>query len=205
MMWTHLYDLVLKLVTMFLVIVLIVQVPVVGSNAFVGILLVIILFFVSYYLLIRTLATYLYCKLTLKMNLRFKQAKKLNDAISPVFSLDMQWLPMTEIKALDDNIKYKVALNTYAIWKEEKQKKMQQRLLDFKAAGQQSKTLTVVQYVLVAYIAIASFMNLPPANYLTIAFCKLFDTDKYYPILNSFLLIVPTLLIFKVLGRKLKR
>jgi len=139
------------------------------------------------------------------MNLRFKQAKKLNDAISPVFSLDMQWLPMTEIKALDDNIKYKVALNTYAIWKEEKQKKMQQRLLDFKAAGQQSKTLTVVQYVLVAYIAIASFMNLPPANYLTIAFCKLFDTDKYYPILNSFLLIVPTLLIFKVLGRKLKR
>lgn len=205
MMWTHLYDLVLKLVTMFLVIMLIVQVPVVGSNAFVGILLVIILFFVSYYLLIRTLATYLYCKLTLKMNLSFKQAKKLNDAISPVFSLDMQWLPMTEIKALDDNIKYEVALNTYAIWKEEKQKKMQQRLLDFKAAGQQSKTLTVVQYVLVAYIAIASFMNLPPANYLTIAFCKLFDTDKYYPILNSFLLIVPTLLIFKVLGRKLKR
>ncbi len=56
------------------------------------------------------------------MNVSFSQAKQLNDAFSPVFSLHMQWLPMTEIKSLDDSVKYEVALDTYKRWDEEKKR-----------------------------------------------------------------------------------
>jgi hypothetical protein len=204
MIWTHIYDLILKLVTLFLSIIIMIQFPFSQDYDVISILIGVILFFVSYHYFIRTLATYLYCKLTLKMNVSFSQAKQLNNAFSPVFSLHMQWLPMTEIKPLDDSIKYEVALATYLKWEEDKKRERKQNVQDFKNAGQRTKILTVIMYVLVGYFMIAGFMNLPPANYLTLAYCKLFDTDKYYPILNCFLLALPTILIFKAIDKNIK-
>jgi hypothetical protein len=56
------------------------------------------------------------------MDVSLAQAKQLNYAFSPLISTNFQWLPMTEIKGLDDNIKYEAALDTYRKWDTEKRK-----------------------------------------------------------------------------------
>jgi len=105
MIWTHIYDLILKLTTLFLSIIILIPIPYLGDNGIVVVILGIILFFVIYNLFVRTLATYLYCKFTLKMNIDLSQAKQLNEAYSPIFPMTMKWLPMKELKNIDETIK----------------------------------------------------------------------------------------------------
>jgi hypothetical protein len=138
------------------------------------------------------------------LNVDLSQAKQLNGAFSPIFPLTMKWLPMKELKNIDDTIKYQTALDTYRNWDEQNKQNRKQQLQDFKNAGQRTKILTVIMYVLVAYFMIAGFMDLPPANYLTLAYCKLFDTENYYPLLNCFILVLPTILLFKAFDKNIK-
>ena len=180
------------------------QIPYLEEKGIAIIILGIVLFFVIYNLLVRTFATYLYCKLTLKMNVNLNQAKKLNDAFSPIFPLNMKWLPMKELKTIDATDKYQIALSTYKNWDEQNKQNRKQQLQDFKNARQKTKILTVIMYIVVGYFMIAGFMDLQPANFLTLAYCKLFDTDKYYPILNSLILVLPTILLFKAFDKNIK-
>ncbi|MDR0802453.1 hypothetical protein [Fluviicola sp.] len=203
MIWTHTYDLILKLSTILLSIAVLIQIPYLEDRGMVSIILSVILFFVVYNTFVRTLATYLYCKLTLKMNVDLSQAKQLNGAFSPVFPLKMKWLPMRELSNIEDPDKYQIALDIYKKWDEQNKQSKKQQFQNFKNSEQKTKILTVIMYVLTGYFVIAGFMNLPPANYLTLAYCKLFDTDEYYPILNGFLLVLLTILIFKVFGAKI--
>jgi len=204
MIWTHIYDLILKLTTLFLSIIILIPIPYLGDNGIVVVILGIILFFVIYNLFVRTLATYLYCKFTLKMNIDLSQAKQLNEAYSPIFPMTMKWLPMKELKNIDETIKYQTALDTYRNWDEQNKQNRKQQLQDFKNAGQKTKILTVIMYVLVVYFMIAGFMDLPPANYLTLGYCKLFDTENYYPLLNCFILVIPTIILFKAFDKNIK-
>jgi len=138
------------------------------------------------------------------MNVELAQAKRLNDAFSPVFPLQLKWLPMKELKNIDDTNKYQIALDTYKNWEEENKQNRKQQLQDFKNAGQRTKILTVIMYVLVVYFMIAGFMNLPPANYLTLAYGQLLNTNAYYPFLNSLILVILTILLFRALDKNIK-
>ena len=204
MIWTHAYDLILKLITMFLAIFFLLQIPYLEDQSAIVIILGIILFFVIYNLFARTLATFFYCKFTLKMDIDLNQAKQLNEAFSPIFPLNMKWLPMKELKDIEDANKFQIALDTFTNWDKQNKQKRKQQLQEFKNAGQKTKILTAIMYVLVGYFMIAAFMNLPPANYVTLAYYKLFDTDKYYPILNCISLVIPTILLFKAFDKNIK-
>ncbi len=204
MIWTHIYDLILKLVTLLLSIIIMIQFPFSQNYAVISIIIGVILFFVSYHYFIRTLATYLYCKMTLRMNVNFSEAKQLNNAFSPLFSLHMQWLPMTEIKSLNDSKKYDAALDIYKRWDEEKKKERAQHMQDFKSSGKWTKILTITMYCFVVYFVVATFMNLPPADFVTEVYCRIFSTDNYYPILTGLVLVLPTILIFKRIDKNIK-
>lgn len=203
MIWTHIYDLLLKLATIFLSIVVLIQIPWLEENPIVLALLGVLLFFVVYNYFVRTLATYLYCKFTLKMNVDLTQAKELNDAFSPLFTSPLKWLPMKELKNADDAVKYQVAIDTYNKWREERKRLKTQQIQNFKNAGQRTKTLTIVMYGLVGYFMIAGFMNWPPANYIAEAYCRLFETENYFPIFNCAILILPTILLFRAYDRNI--
>lgn len=204
MIWTHIYDLLLKLITIIFSIFFLIQIPYLEDKGLIVIILSISLFLLIYNLFVRTFATYLYCRFTLKMNIDLAKAKQLNNAYSPVFPMTMKWLPMTELKNIDDTNKFQIALDTYKNWEDHNKLNRKKYFKDFNNAGKRTKILTIMMYLLVGYFMIAGFMNLPPANYLTKAYCKLFDTENYYPILNCLLLVLATLILFKCLDKNIK-
>lgn len=204
MIWTHIYDLLLKLATLAISIVLLLQIPYFEGTEILSISLGVILFFVIYNIFVRTLATYLYCKFSLKMNIDLTKAKQLNEAFSPIFPLNMKWLPMRELRNIDAKDKYQIALDTFNNWDQQNKQHRKQQLADFKNSKQKTKVLTVIMYVLVGYFMLAGFMNLPPANYLTIVYCKLFNTENYYPFLNSLILALTTILLFRAFEKNIK-
>jgi hypothetical protein len=138
------------------------------------------------------------------MSVDLGQAKQLNDAFSPIFPLKMEWLPMDELKNIDNKDKFQIALDTYKDWDEQHKQNRKQQFQDFKNAEQRTKILTVILYILVGYFMISGFMNLPPASYLTLAYCKLFDTEEYFPLLNGLILVLPTILVFKAFDKNIK-
>ena len=117
-MWTHLYDLIAKLGTLFLSLFILTNIPFIMDNSVLVPVLAIIITVLAYILNLRTLSSLLYCKFTLGMNINFKEAKELNPALSPnPFSLNgYTWLPLKEIKSLDNNVKYETALRLMHNW-----------------------------------------------------------------------------------------
>ena len=203
MIWTHIYDLFLKLITMFLVFILL-EILHLEKNIIIHIVLAIVLFLIIYTFIFRTIATYLYCRLTLKMNVSLEQAKNLNGAFSPIFPLNFKWLPMKELKSIDNNIKYETAIGIYQKWQKENKTTRVQYIDNFKNSQLKIKLLTLSGGLLIGYFIIASFFNIPPASWVTEIFCKLFETQTYSPILNCILLILPTVLIFIKIEKKIK-
>lgn len=189
---------------MFLSIILLIQIPYFEDKGMLLVLVGCIVFVILYNYLIRTFATYLYCRFALRMSVGLSQAKQLNNAFSPTFPINLKWLPMTEIKNLDNAIKYQAALDIFRKWEEDKKQRRTQQLQDFKNSTQKTKLLTMVKYFLVVYFMLAGLMNLPPANLLAEAYCKLFDTEEYYPFLNGIVLAVSTILLFKAIDKNVK-
>ena len=147
----------------------------------------------------RTLATFMYCKYTLKMNLSFSQAKNLNDAYTPVLPNNMEWLPMKELRDIDDPNKYQMAIDIFNKWDESKKEKRKQQMQEFKNSKLIIKISGILLIIIFLYLIIAVFANLPPSNYLTEFYCIAFDTDRYYPMLNLILLFIPVVLVYLVI------
>ncbi len=204
MIWTHIYDLLLKIATLFVSIFILMQIPVLPDYPWVMLFLIGAVFFGLYFTLVRTLATYLYCRYTLKMDVNLNEAKQLNGAFTPMFSLRMKWLPMKELIKVNDASKFQMALDIYKKWDDQNNQKTKQEIQNFKNAQQRTKVLTVLMYLLVGYFTLAGFLDWSPANYLTTAYCKLFNTSHYYPFLNSVLLAVPIILIFRAFDKNIK-
>lgn len=204
MVWTHIYDLVFKLLGLLISIAIVLQVPYLADSGMVAILAVAFLFLLGYNYLLRTLATYCYCRFTLKMDISLLQAKPLNKAFTPAFPSRLEWLPMKALKDVDSDLKYQIALDTCNRWQEDRKVARSQSLDDFKSAKLRTKVLTVIAYILVFYFFFAGLMDLPPADTITRFYCRLLGTDRYYPLFNAVLLAVPTLLIFKAIDKDIK-
>lgn len=121
-MWTHLYDLLAKISSIFISTMLISEISFEFSKPyyeFIASMLFAILFYVFF---LRTLSSYLYCKLNLKMNLSFKEAKKFNKVLSPnPFTLKKNahlWLPLKEVKLVPVSEKMILADKLVANWLE---------------------------------------------------------------------------------------
>lgn len=204
MFWTHLYDLLLKIVTVLFIILAFSFFPSMIDNFFITFIIGILLFFVIYNFVLRTIATFLYCKFTLKMDLTYAQAKHLNNAFSPIFPPNVKWLPMEELKQLESINKYEIALETLKKWEIEKRENNKREIQDFKQSSNKTKFLTVLMYVIIIYFGFASHLNLPPSNFLTAIFCKVFNTEKFYPIINLLILAYITNLIFIKIDKNIK-
>lgn len=124
-MWTHLYDLIAKLGTLFLALFILTNIQFISDNCILVPVLAITITVIAYIFYLRTLSSLLYCKFTLGMNVNYKKAKVLNPALSPnPFSLNgYTWLPLKEIKHLDNNIKYETALGLMYSWLKNKSQK----------------------------------------------------------------------------------
>src|SRR6187399_563137 len=98
MAWTHLYDLLLKLATLFALIGLGVLLPLSDVHGAWITLGALVAYFIGYNRFVRTLSTWLYCRLTLRMEVNIAQARTLNDAFTPGWPMQRQWLPMKDLK-----------------------------------------------------------------------------------------------------------
>ncbi len=201
MFWTHTYDLIVKVVILLLSLLILIQIPFFEQHGIICITTSLMLFYFTYYFFFRTLSTFFYCRFTLKMNVSLSQAKQLNDAFSPVSPFNMKWLPMDEIKRLDDSVKFVEALKIYKSWNEESIRNKKERILNIKKVTLKIKLLKVLYFILVGYFITAGFLNLPPANFLTDIMNNIFESDGYNPILNSCILILPISLIFRLINK----
>jgi hypothetical protein len=130
-----------------------------------------------------------------------QEAKTLNDAFSPLFSITREWLPMRELRQLDNTVKYETAVSTYEAWKafnDEKKTEERERL---KSKSPKTKLLSAFMLVSFGYCALASFVNIPPASYITELTITLFKTDSYYPMLNAAILILATAGLFRLIDK----
>jgi len=138
------------------------------------------------------------------MKLNLMQAKQLNNAFTPMSLVNMNWLPMKNLKTMDDSLKFQLALDTFKNWNEENKLKLNQQLQEFKNLKFTTKLLNILFLVLIVYILIASFFELPPTSYVINAYCLLFDTNKYHPILIGLIANIPCFLILYVINKFFK-
>ena len=96
MAWTHVYDLLLKLATLLALVGLGVLLPVADGEVGWVIVSALVLYFIAYNWFVRTLSTWLYCRLTVRMELTIVQARSLNDAFTPAWPMQREWLPMKD-------------------------------------------------------------------------------------------------------------
>lgn len=205
MTWTHIYDFVSKILSLLITVFIIIFINDYVKLGFFIFLLILLLFIAIYILLFRTLATYLYCRYTLKMSLRYSQAKNLNDAFTPLISANMEWLPMKELRDIDNPNKYQLALDIYNKWDESKKEKRKQQIQAFKNSKLIIKISGILLIIIFLYLIIAVFANLPPSNYLTEFYCKAFDTNRYYPMFNLILLFIPVVLVYLVIYKLVEK
>src|ERR1043165_826831 len=193
--YTHIYDAFMKLLAIALCATLTLQIMAIDDPGLPLLLGVLMLSVLLYYALLKTLGTWLYCKFTLKMDLTFAQARTLNGAFAPVWS--NQWLPMKELKDIDDSIKYETALKIYEHWKETGERVKQTVKVEFAPKSNKTKVLTVIMYSLFVVFFITSIANVPPSSYIADMWMRIWGDNKYNPIVNWAILILPTYFIFK--------
>lgn len=186
---THIYDLIAKLGILFISIPVLINLPYIDHPAFLFIMIALISV-VFYIFFLRTLGSYLYCRLTLKMNIRFNEAKALNEALSPnpFRYFDMKWLPLKEVKALEESKKYPAALELLAVWTEERKQRRQAQKDTFNNNPAFIKVLDVLTVLVCLGFLATSILDLPPASYVIRLYCHVFDTTHYSPMLIGMLM-----------------
>lgn len=203
--WTHIYDLIIKLITILICMILMLDYfPLLQDNKTISIIIAVGLYFLSYHFIVRTLATFLYCKFSLGMPISIQQAQNFNNIFTPTLSTELTWMPMTEIKLLPKSERYQTALKINLEWKAQKTQTKIQNQQDFKDASIKTKSLTIIMYIVMVYFALSAFLNIFPANKITDFFCSIFQTESYFPALNIIILLLPTFWIFKLIDKNIK-
>jgi len=212
MFWSHKYDFVLKLLSLAICIGLLI--PILNSLDSTGsysgrwyvfgmMAIAVVLFMGSYLLLFRTISTFAYAKFTLKMNLSFHQARTLNNAYTPLLPHN-KWLPMQELRDMPDDTKYETALAILQQWEDAKRSERNAKRTEFANAPLALKALKILFGALMVWIFIAGVANLPPCSYIT-NFIMWAGGDRYYPMLNICLLILPVAVVYKSIDAQIKR
>lgn len=201
--YTHFFDLLAKALSLGISMAVIFGIPDLPDHGFLIATLTIIPSFLVFVLFFRTLGSYCYARFSLRMDLSWGQAKKLNAALSPMFTLktNMEWLPLKEVKELEPEEKYNTALSLTAEWQQDHRDWWTDKATRLKNASFMVKLLTVIQWLLCIFFFIASFLNLPPASYLSQLYMSLFETNSYSPTINALVLTIGTILIFRMFSK----
>lgn len=203
MFFTHIFDIIFKLISIIISIFGILILIEFFNDALAAFIFSFVFSILLYILIFRTIASLLYARFYLKMELNYLQAKELNKALSPIFSLGNKWLPLLEIKEIESDYKYETALKIIENWKQEQKTEQQQIKQNFNEASLKTKVLTVTMYGLVLYVFVAVFMHWYPMNLLNDFYMKLFNTNEYYPMLNGMITALPIILIFKMIDKNI--
>lgn len=199
---THLIDGLIKLGLLFALILLLANIPFFEGKGFLLLFTIAFLSIILYVFIFRTLGSYLYAKWMLKMPLSWTQAKKLNEGLSPFSNHFMTWLPLKQVKNLDDDIKYKTAVELIERWKIENQNKKQEAFESFKSGSNLAKTLKFIYITYIVVCLLTSFFNLPPASYVIEWYCVYFGDDSYSPMFIWAIMMLPVLIIVLLLKKK---
>jgi len=205
-MWTHIYDLLVKAIALALSFVLFEGILNIEADQWLMVTGVLLVSVLLYYAVLRTLGSYLYALISLQMPINWRQARSLNKALSPV--LDMRWLPMKEVKAVKEPLRYEAALRLCSDWDLERRQKRGDQLAWFQKLDGLSQVVNVVLVLLFLAIMTVSILNVAPASYVTEAYCTFFNTEEYYPMLNMLILMLPLLgaaFLLSKLGIKFKK
>jgi len=200
---THIFDIIFKLISLLIGIFCILILMNYNDNAPYTFIFAIIFSIILYLGIFRTIASLMYAKFYLKMELNYFQVKDLNKVLSPIFTLGNKWLPLTEIKEIEANYKYETNLKLIENWKMEQKTEQQKIKQNFKEASLKTKVLTVIMYGIVLYVFIAVFMHWYPMNLLNEFYMDLFNTNEYYPTLNGMITALPIILIFKMIDKNI--
>ncbi len=200
---THIFDIIFKLISLLIGILSILILMNHNDNAPYTFIFSIIFSIILYLGIFRTIASLLYARFYLKMELNFFQAKELNKALSPIFTLGNKWLPLTEIKEIEADYKYETALKIIENWKQKQKSEQQKIKQNFNEASLKTKVLSIIMYGLVLYVFVAVFMQWYPMNLLNEFYMNLFNTNEYYPMLNGMITALPIILIFKMIDKNI--
>lgn len=202
MLRTHLIDGLIKLGLMFALIFLVANIPFFDGRGYLLLFTVITAFFLLYFYIFRTLGSYLYAMWVLKMQVTWEQAKTLNEGLAPFKNHFMTWLPLKEVKNLDDDIKYTTAIQLIEKWKLENKNKKREAFESLKKGSTLTKTL---KYFYLGYIVVSlltSILNLPPASYIIEWYCNFFEDENYYPMFIWAIMVLPVAFPVLILKKK---
>lgn len=196
MFWTHVYDLLIKFSVLSLSIIFLISIPFFENKGILVGLLSLVISILSYILFLRTTGSYLYCRLALKMGIIFNQAKNLNAAIAPSPSQfsNFNWLPLTEVKYLEEDKKYETALSLLNNWELEKATHKSKEIEKFNNNSLAIKILDIISIIIVFASFFTTVFQLPPATFLIKFYCNFFNTEKYSVTLISVIMIIIVLL-----------
>lgn len=200
---THIFDILFKLISITISIFGIMILIQYYNDALAAFIISFVFSILLYVIIFRTIASLLYARFYLKMELNYFQAKELNKALSPIFTLGNKWLPLTEIKEIEADYKYETALKLIENWKMEQKTEQQKIKQNFKEASLKTKVLTFIMYGIVLYVFVAVFMHWYPMNLLNDFYMDLFNTNEYYPMLNGMITALPIILIFKMIDKNI--
>ncbi|MFM9986844.1 MAG: hypothetical protein ACKVOK_16510, partial [Flavobacteriales bacterium] len=209
MIWTHIFDLLLKAGAFVLIIIMAVLIPELMDDPIRGITFIMVLWVLSLVFVVRTPGSWLYCRIRLKMPVSFSQASKLNHLLSPnpfQFKLHGQeWLPLLDVLEVESEKRFDLAMEISDSWEAERAQKARQTKEELRNAPGKSKVFLILFGSVAAYCFIAAFAGLPPANYYIRLYCQILDTREYSVSLIACLIILtiigPIALIKKLIQR----
>ncbi len=191
-LWTHIFDLLTKLILIILLACSILIGQYVSSWGVVYTLLFGLVSMLFYWFILRTIGSWVYCFLILRMRIGWKKAAQLNGAFSPI--LDSTWLPMLELKNLSNKDKYQQALNIYQLHRKEQKETKLKYKKDWEKLSKEKKVIIVLLNAMILSSVIIIIFDLPPIETVNNLYCRLTSYNNlcfYNPILTYFLIIMP--------------
>lgn len=193
---THTIDMIMKFISMLTSLFFSLSIPVLEDKGVILMSIMVALSVVLYIYFFRTLGSFLYCRLILKMPVTVNEAGKLNPALAPnpFAAGGMEWLPLREVKQLSPDERYNAALKIMENWMAAKRAELakKSRLL---------RTYEIIAGVLLVVFYIMISENIPPAGYVIKMFCDWIGTDFYSPLLLTLIFAVIVFLPYVLLKR----
>lgn len=191
MFFTHLYDRLIKVVFLTAGTCLIITLDLPQQMELPAFIALVIAMFLLHIAVLRTLGSYLYCRLRLNMPVNLRQAAALNNVLCPYPHEypGTGWLPLKEVKALDPELRYAEALKLKNSWYEQLRLRKEQEEKGFADRGVNRRLLMVICGMLAGFGVFTLFAGIPPASWLIDLYCRLFDTVSYPPALIGMILV----------------
>ena len=198
-LYTHIFDFLMKLLAVFMFIGISLVIKSLGSVAAISVLVSILITLPVYWFVLRPISSWLYAKFLLKSKLNFSQARQSSILFSPILNMS-KWYPMKDIKKLPESERASAIVNK----SNELSLYYAERSNEWKSKNITWRVLRVFLWILMLLVIPLSYKSsIFPFSWMAEIQASIFN-GSYYPVINLIICLIPLAIIIGRLEKFLK-